>query len=1183
MRSWPRLIPCLTVLAVVLLGLSAALHAQSVAQGNLVPNPSFEVTGDDGMPVGWHFMDVHAGAKAIVDDTVAHTGKRSVKLTNPHGQEPHVYGTFTTRLNVKPNQIYTLSLYARSQDPGAAWFGCGPKWERRMGIKPTGDQWQRFTLTFTTQGDEKQLEPRINVDSRTDGLWIDSVQLEEGPEATEFQMPIMLERGQTMLQVRPAVVGENLLLNGSFEELRNGMPAFWRFDKRNTDATMTVDESCARSGRRSIKLTNGTPLGAHVYAQMLYAEPVKVRPGTTYTLSAYVLVGDSPGIAWVGGADRWRVRVYFPRASTNGQWVRVQQTFTTEANETEIRIMVITESPTRGVWVDDVKLEEGAEATPFVLEAAATPRLEVDVAGRGRLGTPVNPWEPDKYPSSSFVFGRELWVTGYAMNAAGKTLRVRLSRQGQLLDEQTAAVPADAACAYFEFARELSETPGGEMRVEVTADGIAEATRSFDLITEPRIRERLATLRPHIEELRERVKALGPRDAYPKVTLTIADNFLVFIDQDLQHGELARAWGEVDDVERIVRRALGQTQYPEAPKYVTSPVEISGPSFIGTLRWPDGREQRGPVIFIGMGPFGQARRDTQIFPNYGFNVMQVEFGPNSVLPSETEYSDNAIREFLDVCDRAAKAGVQVNLLISPHYFPAWALEKWPHLKDCGGGFFRYCVHAPEARQVLERYLRYMIPKVKDHPALHSICLSNEPLSLDLQNCGFVRANWHAWLKAKHGSIDRVNELWGSKYGGFDEIPVPPPVFRPDPMVYDFVRYNQEEFAGFHRFLAETIHEMAPGLPVHAKMMICAVFGPSAHGPWSIAPELFGEFCEINGNDAWRVYLPQGEWATSWQDEIMGYELQRCAREAPVFNSEDHIIPDRNVNWQSPTYIYNVYWQGAVHGRGASSAWVWERTYDPASDFSGSILHRAECIEAIGHCTLDANRLSDQITALQQVKPPVAIVYALSGFVYQPGYAGALSAAWRCSAFCGIKTGFVFERQLEALADGRKLGGYLSECRVIVLAGLRNLSARACEGLRSFVADGGKLVAVGEPPMVDEYGRPVEPALPVAVRLESTKELELMARLREALSKVGVAPPVELIGQDGQPVYGVEHFAAPWQGGWLVNVSNYRREEPTANLRVGGRAVTSARNLISGHSVAFPDTIPSLQPLLLEVK
>src|ERR1700739_3919619 len=42
----------------------------------------------------------------------------------------------------------------------------------------------------------------------------------------------------------------------------------------------------------------------------------------------------------------------------------------------------------------------------------------------------------------------------------------------------------------------------------------------------------------------------------------------------------------------------------------------------------------------------------------------------------------------------------------------------------------------------------------------------------------TRADWHAWLKKKHGTIDRLNTPWTTKYwsqtyDNFDEIPMRP--------------------------------------------------------------------------------------------------------------------------------------------------------------------------------------------------------------------------------------------------------------------------------------------------------------------------------------------------------------------------------------------------------------------------
>ena len=51
--------------------------------------------------------------------------------------------------------------------------------------------------------------------------------------------------------------------------------------------------------------------------------------------------------------------------------------------------------------------------------------------------------------------------------------------------------------------------------------------------------------------------------------------------------------------------------------------------------------------------------------------------------------------------------------------------------------------------------------------------------------------------------------------------------------------------------------------------------------------------DISGNDHYSV--PQGEgakWCNMWRTYLLGYDLQRSLKDAPVFNSENHLIPDR---------------------------------------------------------------------------------------------------------------------------------------------------------------------------------------------------------------------------------------------------------------------------------------------------
>ncbi|MGA2662059.1 MAG: beta-galactosidase, partial [Verrucomicrobiota bacterium] len=367
---------------------------------------------------------------------------------------------------------------------------------------------------------------------------------------------------------------------------------------------------------------------------------------------------------------------------------------------------------------------------------------------------------------------------------------------------------------------------------------------------------------------------------------------------------------------------------------------IRSSSFMAPARLPGGAPMERPVFLTGYGHFSQVVSDMEKWPDYGVNIIQIELGPSRVFPNEGRTDEAPVRELSRMLDRAQKSGVAVCLLISPHYLPGWALEKWPQLRQRREGFLRYCLHAPEGRELLRRFILTALAPIKDHPALHSICLSNEPVNEE-EPCEPARQQWRTWLEKRHGSITALNSLCGANFTAFAEVPLPNP-FGPRPALalwMDYIRFNQEFFADWHRMLADAVHEVAPGLPVHAKAMTWTMIN-DGDVKYGVDATLFAKFSNINGNDSVNFFdFGDGEFARGWQLNAMGHDLQRSVLDAPVFNTENHLIEDRDTRYVPAAHVRAALWQAAVHGQSATAIWVWERTFDPKSDFAGSIMHR----------------------------------------------------------------------------------------------------------------------------------------------------------------------------------------------------------------------------------------------------
>ncbi|MCY3018049.1 MAG: beta-galactosidase [Planctomycetota bacterium] len=957
--------------------------------------------------------------------------------------------------------------------------------------------------------------------------------------------------------------GTNLLSNPSFEKTTpSGIPTDWQWDKRNTDAACVIDRTNAHRGGQSLLITNGSAFGANVYGMLWRTQPARLVEGKPYTMSAWVK-SDAPGIVSLIGGGDWQFRVQ--ARATGGQWHRIAKTFTPGQKDCDFTLRINTESVTPGVWIDDVKLEEGTVPTvdPIGEGLQAGLFLEADEAETVIQG--------DGPFVVAFTLNNSRAVAGTfsaALNV-GESFRQPVNLAAgvwRVLVKGETSSSSDAPCTLLVRLEEENK------------EGIA-ARAPVRFFSANNALNRLAVLRSRLPVLQADLKAVqaqGQDTSYPRVTATVLENFVGYAEEDARRGEVRRALEQVADMEsmavrlsRELKEALaGQRQFAVVPRWTGDkrPI-VKSSSFLTPVRMPGSAIVERPVYFNGYGHFGQVVNDMEKWPGYGANIIQIEVGPSAVLPRESQANDAPVRSLIQTLDRAQKSGVAVCLLISPHYFPDWALVKWPHLRKHREGFLQYCLHAPEGRDLLRRFIATLIPPIKDHPALHSICLSNEPVNEE-EPCEPAQRQWQVWLEKRHENVASLNALCGSNFTSFAGVPLPNPFgLRPTPVLWmDYIRFNQEFFADWHKMLADAIHEVAPGLPVHAKAMTWTMLN-EGEIKYGVDATLFGGFSNINGNDSVNFYgVSDGEVVQGWQLNAMACDLQRSVLDAPVFNTENHLIADRDTGFVPATHIRAALWQAAAHGQSATTIWVWERTFDPQSDFAGSIMHRPACAEAVGVVNHDLNRAALEITAIQQARPRTVLLQSVTASVWDAGrYGDCMGKLYTALSFTGLKIGFVTERQLEA--------GLIPDVPVVFVPDITHFSDVALASLRQFK---GRLVFVGEGDLLtcDEFGRPRASNL-VAERITfrhgATTAREMHTQLMARLPAWNIRPALELRGTDQQPVWGVEWRSAEARDSLLVNLCNYRKEPTTVTLNHSGR-IASVYDLLTGGRV---DTLLTL--------
>ena len=650
--------------------------------------------------------------------------------------------------------------------------------------------------------------------------------------------------------------------------------------------------------------------------------------------------------------------------------------------------------------------------------------------------------------------------------------------------------------------------------------------------------------------------------AKSRASLTVLEKFFGWVAEDRQKGFETRAASEAREMASLGEQAADraeailtgrQKDFP-VPRYRTSRIDISHAQAIADRRWPDGRIDRGPVFFNGFGHFDSAKRDLGDFPTLGCNLIQVEIGPDWVVTSENGTSSGALKGILEVLDRAEKAGVSVVLLLSPHYWPQWTRERWPELKECSC-YAGFCPYSHAAQDVLKRYLGIVIAAVKDKKALHSVCLTNEPSSRNYDKCPRLRKAWRKWLAKKYGTVAALKDATGVELASFDEAEIPAIDGNAAPIALDFIRFNRTCFAAWHRWMADCVHEIAPELPVHAKIQInptlwpCQIFN-------SIDPVAFGRLSQYNGNDSVVFMMDNRDpyWAHNFWWMELGYDFQRSAADIPVVNTENHFHPDRSHGTYQPgAQTFAALWQNALHGQNASALWCWERAYDNGkSDFNGLILERPECLEAYAHCALDLSRLADRLAPIQNLSPSVLVLYSTESI--QRGGGKSLTLAYRAANFIGQPLGVVSEEMLSGFGRGTETRPFDS-AKVILLPLVKGMVLRPelKAGLGRFVAAGGRVLETG-----------------------GMDERDLHRKLAQEAKNMGLPnSPVALDPETGLPSFGVETRGVTERGIALISLCN----QSTQTLRV--KLPKDGRDLISGRPTAAEFEMRPLEVRLVE--
>lgn len=686
-----------------------------------------------------------------------------------------------------------------------------------------------------------------------------------------------------------------------------------------------------------------------------------------------------------------------------------------------------------------------------------------------------------------------------------------------------------------------------------------------------------------IKGLLDKCENLGLPTDYEKIKYETMVLFREYMQQDIKNNFFIWFGYNYDCMVQIYKEAkeqlnaylAGEKTPFQVPRYITSDVEFDG---LVTTAMTDtnGVQERRPVFFIGYGHFNY---NSDIISRVGGNIMQVGDHLNAVLKagSGTEtytIQKSGYQSVLNLLAQAQETNVKIDYLLGIQAFPTAALTKYPELR-VEEGSVKFNIMHKRAREALKFCIDAMIPDMIQYQSLNSICLYNEPSFSKNAEFDAYQPYWAAYLAEVHkGDIALLNKTYGSAYERFMDVKMPTAV-EPTPRYYDWQEFNNRMFTDLISYAADCIHAIAPNLPVHVKTRPMSAAHDGAKQiflGYGASLEQLAQVTEINGCDAHAYYNNSSWWLV--EKEQM-YDMLAGIKEAPIYNTEDHIIGDQNqyFGYEQADHVEGDLWQGAVHGRAGSVIWWWRRDYNPTNLSYGMWLNRPDCVEAVGRTQLDINRLSYEIAALANAKPNMAVLYSVTSRVYQKAMMNAMFNVYKTLLYNGEKVKFVSDTT----------SGEIFHYDTLFVPYASNVPAEVVENIYRYVQQGGKVVLLGKDCLkYNEHNNPNN-SEQVAYILEHAEMVECategatftvadqdkIARITRDTVVNGGHQDIQIMDVDtGKPAENIEYCSTEYEGKMIVNLCSYNPWGEQKNVKIvyRGTDVTDLHDLRKDVSV-----------------
>ncbi|WP_253298258.1 beta-galactosidase [Paenibacillus sp. MSJ-34] len=226
------------------------------------------------------------------------------------------------------------------------------------------------------------------------------------------------------------------------------------------------------------------------------------------------------------------------------------------------------------------------------------------------------------------------------------------------------------------------------------------------------------------------------------------------------------------------------------------------------------------------------RDDMRLMKKAGVNFVSVGIFSWALLQPDKERYDFA---WLDrLMDLLADNGIYADLATATASPPAWMARDYPETlpvdengaRYTNGSRQHYCPNSPVYREYGQKLVRRLVNRYKSHPALAMWHINNEyGCHISRCYCKQCEAAFRVWLKDQYGSIETLNDRWGTNfwsqtYYDWSEIHLPgkTPTYANPGQLLDYQRFMSDSLLECYLGEYRVIKEGTPDLPVMTNFM-----------------------------------------------------------------------------------------------------------------------------------------------------------------------------------------------------------------------------------------------------------------------------------------------------------------------------------------------------------------------------